>query len=169
VREQIVQSDVSSSNVAKALANYMSVFKKAKPQLERLVALYPFLIRKLALKPKTAYERSIWWETELFSKLSEEEAKHWRTKKAFEIEKLGTKEEVVEEVRKIFICIEDIKRKEREKKLKEESVEAMGDVVKELNKAFLERRTKEGEKQAVLELEELEADPLDLEDGDLSE
>ena len=64
VREQILQSDVSSSNVTKAVANYMAVFKNCKPRLERLVLLYPFLIRKLALKPKTAYGmqylRSMW-------------------------------------------------------------------------------------------------------------
>ena len=106
----------------------------------------------------------MWWDTDLFSKLTEEEAKHWRTKKAFEMEKLDRREEVVEEIKKIFIYIEEVKRKEREKKLKEESIEAMGDVVKELNQAFLERRKKEGEKQAELELEELEEGPLEMVD-----
>lgn len=50
-----------------------------------------------------------WWESELFGsgKLTEEEAKVWRARKAFEIEKLDSKQEVVEEVRKIFICIEE--------------------------------------------------------------
>ncbi len=55
VKELVVASDISSSNVPTAVQNYLNTFKEHKDKLEKLVTLYPFLVKKLALKPKSAY------------------------------------------------------------------------------------------------------------------
>jgi len=67
VRELIECSDISAANVPLAVETYMKAFKdKYRQDLENMVRRYPFLIKKLPLKPKTGKYCSFWMRKNLF-------------------------------------------------------------------------------------------------------
>ncbi len=53
IKQQIECSDITASNVNVAVQNYIKCFSKHKQKLDKLVRVYPFLIKKLPLKPKS--------------------------------------------------------------------------------------------------------------------
>ncbi len=104
------------------------------------------------------------WETNLFEHLDEKQARLWRTKKSFEIEKLETKEEILNEIEKIKKSIKIAEEKAKEAQTQAERKNVMNSLVLELQQSFMMAQQEEYTQKAQEELKQLEQDSLDLED-----
>ncbi len=110
------------------------------------------------------------WELNLFEHiLDEKQARSWRTKKAFEIEKLETKEEILTEIEKIKKSIKIAEEKAKEARAQEERKNAMNNLVHELQQSFMLTHQQEYTQKAQEELKQLEEDSLDLEEEEEEE
>jgi len=118
VRELVNDSDIMQQNREKVAENFVKAFPiKNNNILEQLVTHYPFLVRKMPLKPLTCYSRMTLWEKNLFKQLPEEkQVTTLRAKKKFEIEKLEKDSEILEEIKRIKEYLETQKKKEEEEK-----------------------------------------------------
>jgi len=156
----IDESDIISINKPKAVSNFMNAFsEKHLGILERIIAHYHFLIRKMPLKPKTIYEKFQIWETEIFQKLPENQARTLREKKQFEIEKLSG-EELKQQLEWIWKSIENKKKEEEEKKKAKESQQVVGSMISELKDVLKKDEIKTQIAQAQQELEAMEPGEL---------
>jgi hypothetical protein len=157
-------SDLSQENRVIALQNWMKVFPpKANHLLEKLVEDYPRLIQALPLQPKTCYKRFSVWEENLFKKLDEQKAKAIREKKAFEISKLATEQEILDEVARIFSLMERQKVEEEQMKQDKAKHRALGSIVNELKSLFVEQEKEFHMVQAQKELEVMEEGSIEEE------
>jgi len=113
IREKISLSEIFPENIDPAVNMYISKFAKKQEDLEKLVKLYPFLIKALPTDPKGAYVRMMLWEHLLFKDMGPAEAAVWRKSKAFEIGKLEP-EKIKSETEKIKTVI---RKREEEKEM----------------------------------------------------
>lgn len=164
LRELISCSDLSSANVPTAVETYLKCFVSHKEALKSMVQRYPFLIKKLPLKPKSAFQRMQIWERYLFSTLEEKQALSWRKAKEFEIQKWETKEEILAEIDRIRVQIKEKEKKEREKELQKEQQNVMASMMEEMQSKFRTNQQEQEKLQAQTELQDLEDEPIDLDE-----
>jgi len=91
-------------------------------------------------------------------------AKTLRLKKKFEIEKLETEGQIVDEISRILVVLENQKKKEEEQKKEKARKESMGNVVSELKERMDRDKLKLMETQAIQELQVMEEGEIDQSD-----
>jgi hypothetical protein len=152
----IDESDIIPINRPKAVENFMKMFpEKYNKILEQIISNYPFLIRKIPLKPKTIFEKYQLWESLLFKKLPDNQARSLREKKQFEIEKWGG-QEAKEQIEWIWKTIESKKKEEEAQKKAKESQQVVGSMLSELKGVLKKDELKTQMIQAQKELEGME-------------
>ena len=160
--DAIELSDISPENKIIASNNYMKCFpsENALKYLDFMITNYAQLITALPLKPKTSFELVKLWEDNLFSKIENQvERCAIRRRKMTEICLKRDKQEVLEEIAKVFKFIEANKKEEKEKAKKNElKKNFMGDLIK-----VLQDRNKGDEDKNKEELKEMEVFDADNE------
>ncbi|PRP78331.1 actin binding protein [Planoprotostelium fungivorum] len=171
VKSLIDDSDIININKPRALDNFLRLFPANSVAhtrvLERMLTDYSFLIRQLPLQPQTCYKRFKLWEDQLFKRVEQEEGKDkvtaLRKKKAIQIEKLNTSNEIREEVSRTIQFLANERKKEAEREKEKARGKLMNSMVGELKDKLVEVKQKDQLQQAQKELENIESTEIVIE------
>lgn len=106
--------------------------------LEKLIKLYPFLVREYPLGPASSYKKMNAWEKQLFAEMSEDEANSMRKLKSVEIIKTDV-DKVPEVVHLIRLTMQKKQQENDKAKSKMSHTANFGNVLSDIRRMGEER------------------------------